>query len=528
MNKTIFAAAFVAACVTPALANVKLAGIFTDDMVLQRGKAVPVWGEADAGEAVSVSFAGATVSTRAAADGAWRVDLPAMTACKDGRDLVVKGKNAVTLKNVLVGDVWLVSGQSNSEMSFSWGIINGADEMAEAKNYPAIRAIKFPHLRAMEPQQEVRTSGSWKVCTQATLPGVSAMGYFFARELNRKTGVPIGILDDNWSGCCIEPFVSHEGFKAVPATANLAADQQKRLDYYRSDRFKREQWRINEMIQWALEADARRKAGKPIAFWPSVNIPVDTFLCGQYNAMIAPITRFPIAGATWYQGCSNGGEDQTYVDKLKALVVGWRKAWGYDFPFYIVQLSSFTDKTTDPAGGNGYARIRDAERRAALEIPNCGLAVTIDIGNAKDIHPKNKYDVGYRLSLWALRDVYGEKNIVVSGPIYREMKVEGDRVRVSFDHVGSGLFAGEKGPDTPGVKPTATPEGKLRGFAIAGADRKWHWADATIDGASVLVSSRNVPAPVAVRYAFRANPMGDCNLYNREGLPASPFRTDRW
>jgi len=528
MNKTFLVAALTAACATAALANVRLAAIFTDDMVLQRGKAVPVWGEADAGEAVSVTFAGTTVSTRANAGGEWQVELPALTACKDGRDLVVKGKDAVTLKNVLVGDVWLVSGQSNSEMSFGWGILNGAAEMAAAKDYPAIRAIKFPHLRAMEPQKKVRTSGGWKVCTQATLPGVTAMGYFFAREINRKTGVPIGILDDNWSGCCIEPFVSHEGFKSVPATADIAAQQQKRLDWYRSQEFKREQWRVDDVIRWARHAESQRKAGKPIELWPSANVPVDTFFCGQYNAMIAPITRFPIAGAAWYQGCSNGGEDQTYVDKLKALVVGWRKAWGRDFPFYIVQLASFTAKTTDPAGGNGYARIRDAERRAALEIPNCGLAVTIDIGNATDIHPKNKFDVGYRLSLWALRDVYGEKNLVVSGPIYREMKIEGGRVRVNFDHVGSGLFAGEKGPDTPGARPTATPDGKLRGFAVAGADRTWHWADAAIEGTSVVVSSKDVPSPVAVRYAFRANPMGDCNLYNREGLPASPFRTDRW
>jgi sialate O-acetylesterase len=276
---------------------------------------------------------------------------------------------------------------------------------------------------------------------------------------------------------------------------------------------------------WCARVASLRESGE---YWKAGAQPAVGHWTTQHNAMIEPIVDFPIAGAVWYQGCSNGNEGMSYARKLEALIGGWRAKWGYDFPFYIVQLASFQAKTSDPAGGNGYARIRNAMRIASQTIPKTGLVVAIDIGNDRDIHPKNKYDVGCRLARWALRDVYGEKDLVVSGPLFRELRIEGSRARVSFDHVGSGLMAGEKGPDTPGVAPTPTPDGKLRGFAIAGADKVWHWADAVIDGSDVVVSSKEVAAPVAVRYAHRANPMGDCNLYNREGLPASPFRTDSW
>jgi sialate O-acetylesterase len=349
------------------------------------------------------------------------------------------------------------------------------------------------------------------VATQDTLPNITAEGYFMAREINAKTGIPIGILDDNWSGCKIEPFVCDEGMKSVP---KLAQD-------YESVVKTRE-----DIVEWACKVAELKKSGGSLSDAGAMPMLPNWTL--QHNAMIEPIVDFPICGATWYQGCSNGGEGMSYVAKLQALIGGWLAKWGYDFPFYIVQLASYTAKTTDPAGGNGYARIRNAMRIASQTIPKTGLVVAIDIGNDRDIHPKNKYDVGCRLARWALRDVYGEKDLVVSGPMFRALRIEGSRARVCFDHVGSGLMAGEKGPDTPGVAPTPTPDGKLRGFAIAGEDKVWHWADAVIDGSDVVVSSKDVAAPVAVRYAHRANPMGDCNLYNREGLPASPFRTDSW
>ena len=503
--------AVFAIAASAAMADVKLMGIFSDDMVLQRGKPVPVRGTAEPGEEVTVEYAGKSAKATTGADGRFRAVLPALEVEKEGKELVVSGKNKVVLKNVVVGDVWLVSGQSNSEMTFGWGIINGKEEMAKAKDYPNIRAIKFHHSTSAFPvRNRACNNGPWKIATEKTLPGITAEGYFMARELNAKTGIPIGILDDNWSGCRIEPFVCIEGMKRVP---DLAKDTEGVVQCQ------------TKLVDWCAAIASHKADGNYEAAGPMPGQPGWT---GQHNAMIEPIVDFPICGATWYQGCSNGGEGMSYAKKLEALIGGWRAKWGCDFPFYIVQLASYTAKTTDPAGGNGYAKIRNAMRIAAQTIPNTGLAVAIDIGNAKDIHPKNKYDVGYRLSLWARRDVYGEKDLVVSGPLFKELKVEGRKARVVFEHVGSGLFAGEKGPDTPGVMPTATPDGKLRGFAVAGADKQWFWADAVIDGKDVVVSCRDVAAPVAVRYAFRANPMGDCNLYNKEGLPASPFRTDNW
>ena len=466
MKKTTMTVVF-ATVAAAAFADVKVSRMFSDSMVLQRGRPVPVRGTADPGENVVVTFGEAKASAKAGADGRFRVVLPAMKADANGRELKVAGRNEVVFKDVLVGDVWLVSGQSNAEMSFRSGVLKGKETAAEAKDYPNIRAIKFNHEKATFPNRDTPCNkGPWKVVNQWTINDVTAAGYFMAREINAKTGIPVGILDDNWSGCQIEPFICSEGMALVP---DFAAQ-----------------------LKTVMES---RDA-----------------LAG---AMIEPIVDFPIAGAVWYQGCSNGNEGMSYARKLEALIGGWRAKWGYDFPFYIVQLASFQAKTNDPAGGNGYARIRNAMRIASQTIPKTGLVVAIDIGNDRDIHPKNKYDVGCRLARWALRDVYGEKDLVVSGPMFRALRIEGSRARVCFDHVGSGLMAGEKGPDTPGVAPTPTPDGKLRGFAVAGEDKVWHWADAVIDGSDVVVS-------------YRANPMGDCNLYNREGLPASPFRTDSW
>ena len=238
--------------------------------------------------------------------------------------------------------------------------------------------------------------------------------------------------------------------------------------------------------------------------------------------MIAPITRFPIKGAIWYQGCSNRGEGDIYYFKMKGLIEGWRNLWGYDFPFYFVQLAAYTAATKDPAGGNGYAKIREAQRRA-LSIPGTGMATAIDIGDQKDIHPKNKIDVGERLALWALAKDYGKDSLVYSCPLFKSMKIENGKIRLEFDYA-DGLMTATKTGYAP---PVPDKNAKPAHFAIAGADRKWVWADAVIDGNSILVSSPEVPEPVAVRYGFRAYPDG-LNLYNAAGLPMVPFRTDNW
>ena len=505
--KKLISMLLVSVC-TSVWADISPDAIFTSNMVLQRDKPVPIWGKASPGEKVVVEFAGQKVSGTTGTDGLWEVRLRPLKTCAEGRDLVIGPHR---LENVVVGDVWLVSGQSNAEMSFAWGILNGDAEMEAAVRYPNVRSIKIEKKTSpFQISSGTCNFGTWVVCNKETLGMVTAMGYFMAQEINRQTGVPIGILNDNWSGCRIEPFVCIEGMRMVPTLA---------------DRVKEVEVRRREYLDWC-KAVAAAKDEKALALVGPR--PDNTDWTLQHNAMIEPLVRFPIRGCAWYQGCSNGGEGPEYVDKLRALVGGWRTKWGYDFPFYIVQLSSFTAKTDDPAGGNGYARTREAQRIAAETIPNCGLAVTIDIGNETDIHPKNKRDVGERIARWALRDVYGQKDLVVSGPLFKEMKVVGNTAVISFTHVGGGLMAGEKGPDTPGVKPVPSADGKLRGFSVKGQDGVWRWADAKIVGETVVLSAKGVDSPTAARYAYRANPMGDCNLYNREGLPASPFATDCW
>jgi sialate O-acetylesterase len=506
-----------------ACADVVPASLFSSHMVLQRDKPLPVWGRADAGEAVTVEFAGQSVSTKADAAGRWLAELKPLALNKDGASLVLKGKNTVVLENILVGDVWLCSGQSNMEMSFSWGILGGEAVMAEAGAYPLIRQVKVARKMSLKPLEEV-DCGKWVVCSSNTLKNVTAAGYYFALTLNKELGIPVGLLDDNWSGCKIEPFTAPEGFAAVSEMKDIT-EAFKKYDLAAPEGRKLQQNYAVALRAWFAAAETKLNSGLlPDADPPTVPgiMDISSKPAAQYNAMIAPLVRFPIKGAIWYQGCSNGGDGDFYYFRMKALIEGWRKVWNDDFPFYFVQLASYTPATQDPAGGNGYAKIREAQRRA-LDIPKTGMAVAIDIGDPVDIHPKNKQDVGRRLALWALKQDYG-KPVVCSGPLFKEQKIEGGTIRISFDHTGSGLMVGSK----KGLAPTAkVADGTLNNFAIAGKDQNWFWADAVIDGTTVVVSSTNVLAPVAVRYAYRAFPT-DPNLYNQEGLPASPFRTDTW
>jgi sialate O-acetylesterase len=314
--------------------------------------------------------------------------------------------------------------------------------------------------------------------------GFSAVGYFFGRRLQQELKVPVGLVGSNWGGTRIEPWVSPAGFRSVDELKAIADE----VDAY--------------------TAESKIGNGSPSAI---------------YNAMIHPLAPFAMRGAIWYQGESNGGEGESYFHKTRALVNGWRKLFNPDLAFYWVQLADFQKATDDPAGGDGWAKLREAQRKA-LDIEHTGMAVIIDIGEANDIHPRNKQDVGARLAHWALHQTYDKKDVVASGPLYKGHKVEGDAIRLSFDHVGGGLMVGKK----EGLEPTAEEKGgKLARFAIAGADKKWRWAEATIDGSDVVVKSPDISNPVAVRYAYSMNPEG-ANLYNKAGLPASPFRTDDW
>ncbi len=450
-------------------------------MVLQCEMPVPVWGWADPGEAVTVSLGDQNKKVQANEAGQWQIILDALKANADGQTLTVSGKNKIELKDVLIGEVWICSGQSNMEWALG-GTLNAQEEIAAAQ-HPQIRLFNVPgHTTSPVPKDTC--PGHWQVCEPNTAGGFSAVGYFFGRRLQAELKVPIGLVGSNWGGTRIEPWTSPAGFQSVPELKEIA----------------------DLVAKYTEETEV--DGAKPSAI---------------YNSMIHPLAPFAMRGAIWYQGESNGGEGESYYHKTQALVNGWRQLFNPDLAFYWVQLANFQSANDNPAGGDGWARIREAQRKA-LTIQHTGMAVITDIGQADDIHPRNKQDVGWRLAQWALHQTYGQKDVVPCGPLYRSHKVDGSAIRISFDHVGSGLIVGTK----EGLEPTKeVPDGKLGRFAIAGADQQWHWAEATIEGEEVVVKSAEVTNPVAVRYAYTMNPTG-ANLYNQEGIPASPFRTDSW
>ena len=502
----------------PCLAEVRLPRTFTDNMMVQRNQPIRVWGWADPGEDVRVSLGGQSASAKADANGTWKLELPAM-ASGESLELGVAGRNAITLKNVIVGDIWVCSGQSNMEMTLG-GCLGDAEDIPSAQ-FPKIRRIKFNHEQAGEPAVDAPTATAWQECTPQTAPGFTAVGFYFAREVHQKTGVPIGIVDSNWGGTPIEPWTALEGLALVEALKPAYEARRAEIQAHRASLGQA----LTQLDQWVDQARARLAAGQPVGSPPSLPNGVGGYN-GMYNAMISPIVPAPIKGALWYQGESNGGEGESYFEKMAALIGGWRKVWGIgEFPFYFVQLASFQDPIEDPAGGNGWARLREAQLKS-LTLPNTGMAVitdTVPFAERGDIHPRNKFDVGMRLAQWALAKDYG-KNVVYSGPLFKGLAIEGNQARLTFDHAGSGLMVGKKEGRNPATEDAG---GILKRFAIAGADRVWHWANARIDNNAVVVSSPDVREPVAVRYAFEMNPAG-ANLYNRDGFPASPFRTDTW
>ena len=465
-----------------ARADVTLPSIIGNGMVLQQQMAAPIWGWADPGESITVSFEDQSKSVTADDDGKWMVKLDALKANSRGQTLEVKGKNTLTIEQVLVGEVWICSGQSNMEWNVG-GSLNGKEEIAAAK-HPMIHLFDVPgHTTSDKPKEQC--PGQWAVCSPQSVRGFSAVGYFFGRRLNQELNVPIGLIGSNWGGTRIEPWVSLDGFRSVPELENLA-DQVDKL------------WSDGGKVG----------SGTPSAI---------------YNAMIHPLAPYAMRGGIWYQGESNGNEGISYHHKKTALINGWRKLFNPDLAFYWVQLADFRKASDMPAGGDGWANLREAQR-TSLNIDNTGMAVIHDIGNANDIHPKNKQDVGWRLAQWALHQNYGRQNLVPAGPLYKSLKVENNTIRLSFDHVGKGLMVGKK----EGLSPVSVDKGGTLGrFAVSGDDKIWHWADAVIDGDNVVVSSKDVGKPVAVRYGYTMNPRG-ANLYNKDGIPASPFRTDNW
>jgi sialate O-acetylesterase len=467
------------AAARPCVGDVRLPHIFGNQMVLQRDMPVRVWGTADAGEKVTVSIGKSQSSATADAHGKWNVELPALAA---GRPVEVKvsGKNTITLHDVLVGEVWVCSGQSNMQFAVQ-SVVNAKQEIAAATHLK-IRLFTVPMLAVPKPVDDV--DAYWKECTPYSVPSFSAVAYFFGRSLQEQLGVPIGLIDTSWGGTRIEPWTPPVGFRSVPAVASILTGLEKNPP--------------------AFQQPAKSKKRKKAAQGPQPQ-QTATYL---YNGMIHPLLPFAVRGAIWYQGESNVGEGMLYFDKMKALILGWRSVWNEsDLPFYYVQLAPYHYGNADPTA---LPKIWEAQT-AALSIPDTGMAVINDVGNVKNIHPTDKEDVGKRLALWALAKNYG-KQIVYSGPLYKSMSVDGSSIRIKFDHVGGGLAARDGKP--------------LTWFTVAGEDRKFVDAVAKIEADTVVVSSPKVEKPLAVRFAWDQS--AEPNLDNIEGLPASTFRTDRW
>ncbi len=502
---------------TAARADVKLPVIFGDHMVLQRDQKVPVWGWADDGEKVTVEFAGQKIETTAKG-GKWSVALAPLKASSNGAKFTVTGKNKVEFEDVLVGEVWFCSGQSNMEMTV--GSSKNAQAEIAAANNPRIRHIKFPHQTADKPQDDLKTDGGWKLTSPQTVGAFTAVGYFFARDIQKELDVPIGLIGDNWGGTRIEPWTPPVGFESVPALKENFADKLASFPA-KSPAFVPETQPVLDdagkpvldksgkpMTKPVLDAAGKPKTravldkdGKPV-----MNINSGSPL-SIYNAMVHPVIPYAIRGALWYQGESNNGEGMLYFEKMKALIVGWRTLWKQgDFPFLFVQLAPYRYNRPE-----SLPAIWEAQT-ASLSIPNTGMAVITDVATVGNIHPPDKQSVGHRLALWALAKTYNKSVGSYASPLFDAVKFKGDEALITFHHAEGGL---------------KSLDGKeLTWFTIAGEDKKFYPAKAEIVKDAVVVHSQEVDHPVAVRFGWHE--LAEPNLANAAGLPASPFRTDKW
>ena len=496
--------AVLAGCSSLFAAGFRLAAPIADHMVLQREKPVAVWGWADAGESVTVAFAGQSKSATADADGKWMLKLDALKASAEPRTLVVTGKEGhkLEVKDVLVGEVWLGSGQSNMAMTVQSS--NNFDAEKAAANYPLIRHYQESSTHSATPAAEGK--GAWSACTPDNVGSFSAVLYFFGREIHQEVGVPVGLINTSVGGTPIESWVSAETQSSDPETKavydNLLKAYQG-FDAIKATALYEKQlaaWKVATAKAKAAKTDLPRKPTDPIGNRKFKGGPA-----GLFNGKVVNLVPYTLRGMLWYQGEGNAGNPGLYHKQLSQLVTSWRTLWKDEVPFAWVQLPNYRDSDSE-----SWPRIRESMMKV-LALPKTGMAITLDIGDPKDIHPKNKQDVGLRLSYWALNSVYGRKVAATSGPLPAGSKVEGSAIRVSLKHA-----AGLKTRDGSAV----------RGFRIAGADKIWKPAAARLEGTEVIVSSPEVSAPVAVRYAWAENP--DCNLVNGAGLPATSFRTDDW
>ncbi|WP_395736082.1 sialate O-acetylesterase [Prosthecobacter sp.] len=500
-------------------AEVKLPALFSEGMVLQQTQLVRVWGTADAGEPVKVTFGEQTHSTVTDPDGKWSLTLNPMNANAEPADFVVAGKNTITLKNVLVGEVWICSGQSNMQWTVKQA--GKAPEEIAAANHPQIRMFNVERIPNMTPQADCK--GAWKEATSASVGDFSAVGYFFGRHLHRVLKVPVGLINTSWGGTRVEAWTSRESLEERPCAKEMLADWKDYVSKYdgpkaQADYDKQKadwQAQVKKVEEENARLPADQKKPKPPAPRPAED-PAKTphHPSVLYNGMVAPLVPYAVKGAIWYQGESNQRRAFQYQELLPTMINDWRKQWADPFSFYIVQLANFGNNhpvATEPGVPDTWAELQEAQTLTAQTLDKCGIAIINDIGEQNDIHPKNKQEVGRRLALWALANDYGKSGTEYCGPLYLSSVVQKDKIRVQFTHTGSGLKTRDGG--------------EPKCFQITGADQKWVWAKAKIEGSEVIVWSEAVPEPVGVRYAWASWPV-DANLINAEGLPASCFRTD--
>lgn len=482
--------------------DVVLNPLFSDSAVLQRDTKVPVWGTASPDEKITVKIDNFSLTTTADESGNWQVVLPEHKA-GGPYEMIVSGKNTITVKDIYFGDVWFCSGQSN----MAWTVassLNAQEEIQNATN-SMIRHFKVISPIAEQPSKNLR--GAWKVCNPENVKSFSGVAYFFAKNLQPEINVAIGLINSSVGGTRIEAWISRQSLEKIPDMKNVIQLQDESIQKYK---ISVEQYQA-KIQQWQQESEKAKQQGSQIPDKPEQPKPLlnPNSLSVLYNGLVAPVSKFPVRGILWYQGESNTRNPYFYRVLLSTLIDDWRASWGKEIPFIIVQLPNI-GKPVETYENNNWALLRESQLEV-LKKPKTAMAITIDIGESDNIHPKNKQDVGKRLSIAALGVVYG-KDIVYSGPIYDGMSIEGNRIRIKFKNTGKSLVA--KDSDL------------VKGFVIAGEDKNFVKANVKIEKDSVVVWSENISKPVAVRYAWAGNPL--CNLYNSEGLPASPFRTDNW
>jgi sialate O-acetylesterase len=487
-------------------AEVKLPAIISDHMVLQQNLANPIWGWDTPGTQVTVTFAGQTKSTQAGADGKWTVKLDPTPANDQPQVLTISGTDKKEIRDVLVGEVWMCSGQSN--MGFTLAGDWKGDLEAAASKLPNLRLIKVPQVGTQELQNDFK--GEWRSSTPETARNFSAVGLYFGRYIHLILGVPVGLIDNAWGGSAAEAWIRRESLEKDPRfkllmenTARQEAhlqDEQTRTEYEKQ----MAKWKEDMEKAKAEQKPAPRKPNSPFD-WRKGNARPGNIFCG----VVHPTLGYGIKGVIWYQGESNAGRAWEYAELFPFMIEQWRKEWNQgDFPFYWVQLADFMAEKPEPSE-SAWAELRESQTKT-MKLPNTGQAVIIDLGEGKDIHPKNKHDVAARLVRWALVKDYGLK-FPYHSPEFKSMEISGRKAVLTFDCFGSSL------------RPFDVDQ--VNGFAVCGEDRVWHWAKGIVVGKDkVEVVSEAVASPVAVRYAWADNPV--CNLFSNDGLPVTPFRTD--